>query len=62
MAPRAPRRGARLMRARDAAHDARCETCGARFAQAQSARRHAREQRHRVTIVEVVDATEAPHP
>ncbi|MFN8520745.1 MAG: hypothetical protein U0667_15420 [Chloroflexota bacterium] len=51
------------MRARDAAHDARCETCGARFAQAQSARRHAREQRHRVVIVETVDhAREARHP
>ena len=44
------------------ATDSRCDTCGARFAHAKDARRHAREQRHRVTIVEVVDATEAPQP
>lgn len=46
----------------DSAHDARCETCGTSFAHAKDARRHAREQRHRVVIVETVDhATEDPH-
>ena len=30
--------------------------CGVRFAHARDARRHAREQRHRVTIIETVDA------